>query len=377
MFRKILIFVIVVLFASNCFFISAQPDVSAKSAVLIEQKSGKVLFVKDADERRPMASTTKIMTALTVLRNEKNLDRKVKIPLQAIKTEGSSMYLQEGEEMTIRDLLYGMLLVSGNDAANALAITVGGSMDKFLNEMNEEAARLKLKNSAFLNPSGLPDDNHYTTANELAVITMEAFKYPLFAEIVASVNARVSYNGIQNARLLVNHNRLLKMYEGCDGVKTGFTKEAGRCLVSSATKNGVRLIAVTLNAPNDWSDHKEMLKFGFAGVKQVTAEKAYEEKIFIPVMGGEQNGVILTNSSDASAVSIDGNEKFEKKILMPQFIYAPVKKGQAIGKIIFLSDGYEMGETDLVATEDIKVLPPENFAKRFNRLIENIVKIIF
>ena len=236
--------------------------VSARSAVLIDASSGAVLFEKNSSERLPMASTTKIMTALIIL-EKMQLDEVVSVPKEAILVEGSSIYLRENEEITVETLLYGLLLESGNDAAHTLAVACSGSIEAFADEMNKKATRLGLQNTSFKNPHGLTAEGHYTTAYELARITAEAMKNPVFCKIVSTQKMLAPSLDGELTRLFLNHNKLLKYYDGAVGVKTGYTEAAGRCLVSAAEKTGFRFIAVTLNDRDDWDDHCNMLNFAF------------------------------------------------------------------------------------------------------------------
>lgn len=234
--------------------------VSAEGACLIDGKSGAVLYEKNSSARLPMASTTKIMTALVVLEHLP-LDLVVNVPKEATLIEGSSIYLRENESMTVENLLYGLLLESGNDAAHTLAVAVSGDIPPFAALMNEKGASLGLSGTHFENPHGLSADGHYTTAYELARITAEAMKNEFFRQAVATQKKIVPSMDGELTRYFFNHNKLLRLYDGAVGVKTGFTKAAGRCLVSAAQKNGSLFIAVTLNDGNDWNDHKNMLDY--------------------------------------------------------------------------------------------------------------------
>ena len=235
-------------------------NISASSAVLINEETKTVIYEKNAYKKMPMASTTKIMTAICTIENM-NTNIPIKVDDRAIGIEGSSIYLEKGETITLKELLYGMMLNSGNDAATAIAIAVGGSVENFCTMMNMCAKKYGAVNTNFTNPSGLYDDNHYTTAYDLALITAHAMKNPLFKDIVSKKQMKISKG--DGVRYLKNHNKLLTMYEGCTGVKTGYTKKCGRCLVSSAKRGEKSLIAVSLNAPDDWADHKNMLTYGF------------------------------------------------------------------------------------------------------------------
>ena len=226
--------------------------VSAQYAVLMDGRTGRILYEKGADERSLIASTTKIMTALIICEQCNVLDR-MRVPKEAVGIEGSSMYLREGEVLTLQELLYGLMLSSGNDAAVALAIYCGGTVEGFAQLMNDKARQLGMKDTHFENPNGLDSPGHYSTARDLAVLASYAMENPIFAKTVSTKTVTIGN------RSLRNHNKLLWQVEGADGVKTGYTKAAGRILVSSAVRNGRRLICVTINAPNDWNDHALLL----------------------------------------------------------------------------------------------------------------------
>ena len=251
----------------NCAAAQTEPiSVSARSAILIDLDEKSILYQRNARERMAMASTTKIVTALVACELSE-CDATVKIPREAVGIEGSSIYLCEGELLTVEQLLYALLLESANDAAVALAISVAGSIENFAQKCNEKAYSLGLRDTSFKNPHGLYDEEHYTTAYDLAILTAEALKNPTIAKICATKRATIPLGITKESptgdglRYLKNHNKLLSTYEGAIGVKTGFTKKSGRCLVSAAERNGLTLIAVTLNAPDDWRDHSAMLDY--------------------------------------------------------------------------------------------------------------------
>ncbi|EFM09819.1 peptidase S11 D-alanyl-D-alanine carboxypeptidase 1 [Paenibacillus curdlanolyticus YK9] len=244
--------------AANVSAISTQ----AKAAAIIDVESGRLLYSKNGDEPMRIASLTKIMTAIVAIENG-NLADKVKVSVRAAGKEGSSIYLRAGEVMKLEDMLYGLMLRSGNDAATAIAEHVGGSIDGFVKMMNEKAEWIGLKHSRFMNPSGLDEDGHLSTANDLAKLTAYALHNPTFAAIVKTRVKKAPNPNEQWDYSWSNKNKMLAMYEGADGVKTGYTKAALRCLVSSATRNGQQLAAVTINDRNDWADHRSMLDWGF------------------------------------------------------------------------------------------------------------------
>lgn len=240
----------------------AGPVVSAEAAALIDVDTGRILWSHQGDKPMLIASTTKIMTAIIAIEYG-NLADQVTVGKNAAGKEGSSLYLKRGEKMSLEHLLYGMMLRSGNDAATAIAEHVGGSVEGFAVLMNQKAAEIGMTNTHFVNPHGLNEEGHYSTANDMAKLTAYALQNPVFREIVKTRVKKVPNPNEDWDYTWYNKNKMLAMYEGADGVKTGYTKLAGRCLVSSATRNGRQLAAVTLNAPNDWIDHTRMLDYGF------------------------------------------------------------------------------------------------------------------
>ncbi len=327
-------------------------EVSAYSAVVIEADTGRVIFEKNSTERLAMASTTKIMTALLTLESS-NLDDFFIVSPDAIKVEGTSMGLKEGDRVTLRTLAAGMLLASGNDAANSAAVKIAGSIEEFAIMMNRRARLLKMNDTNFVTPSGLDDSNHYSTAYDMAKLARAALNNPDFMEICSQKTMKLNYGNPPYTRWLSNHNKLLKSYEGCIGVKTGFTKKAGRCLVSAAERNGVRIIVVTLKAPNDWQDHKKLLDYGFSKVELI--ELSDEIKVEIPVVGGEKNEVtaVVKTIPEASILKED-LLKIDKKVISEPFLYAPVKKGDIIGEVHYCLNGEAIKKTFLIASDDVK-----------------------
>lgn len=297
--------------------------VSAHKAILIDAQTGRVLYEKNADDRGLIASTTKIMTALVICEQCNVLDR-VRIPKEAVNIEGSSMYLEEGEILTVQELLYGLMLRSGNDAAVALAIYCGGTVEGFSELMNDKARRLGLYNTHFENPNGLDSPGHYSTARDLAKLTAYAMENPIFHKTVSTKSVRIGERSLQN------HNKLLWSLEGADGVKTGFTKAAGRILVSSAVRGGRRLVAVTMNAPNDWDDHTQLIERGFSEYRPVQLLRKGEVLGVIEVVGGEKNAVKLLSTTDFS-YSLAQNETVDIVFGGAEFAYAPVSAGQTAG----------------------------------------------
>lgn len=342
--------------SSHFSFIETSSDatlsVSAHSALLMEASSGKVIWQKNADDRMAMASTTKIMTALVALENC-DVDEIVTVPPEAVGIEGSSIYLFAGERITMEDLLYALLLSSANDAAAAIAIHVGGSIEGFADMMNARADELGLTNTHFVNPHGLYDEQHHTTARELAVIARKAMENELFAKIVGTYKRTAALDGEDGVRLFVNHNKLLHRYEGACGIKTGFTKKSGRCLVSAAERDGLSFICVTLNAPDDWHDHEKLFDLGFSLYEcRVLCERG-EIKLSLPVISGNSDAVTVTNAQELSVILPRGNERIERVIELPRFVFAPVSEGDELGKVIYKIDGRVVAECPLVAAFNV------------------------
>lgn len=329
----------------------AQSASSAVSAILIEAETGAVISEKNADERRAMASTTKIMTAILTI-EAGDLDREFTVDSYAIMVEGTSMGLRQGDRVSRRDLLYGILLPSGNDAANAAAVSVGGSINSFVHMMNEKAARLGLENTHFVTPSGLDADGHYTTARDLAAIAAYAMKNETFREIVCCSSKKLEFGNPPYSRTLYNSNKMLANYEGAIGIKTGFTDNARRCLVSAAERNGVTLIAVTLNAPDDWNDHTKMLDYGFSRVKSYPLETGCTAKT--AVVGSGKTVGVFAESAEIS-LTAENRQKLERRVILPRMVYSGVKQGQRLGELQFLLNGKIVKTVPLLAEETVPV----------------------
>ena len=348
--NKIIIFVLVVTFIFLCFTTvafshSEKPSLSAKAAFLYEPETKTELFSKNPDVKLPMASTTKIMTALIALETLEP-SKPVSIDSRAIGIEGSSLYLKAGERLTARDLIIGLMLRSANDAAAALAYEISGEIDTFADLMNERAESLGLENTHFTNPHGLDNDRHYTTARELALITAEALNNPEFKSIV-SLKKHIIKNSDGEARLVVNHNKLLTLYDGAIGVKTGFTKKSGRCLVGAAEKNGLTMISVTINAPNDWNDHSMLFEYGFSKLEKRNAVVAGAYKYEIPLLGAEST-VTVTNTESFSFITETNSQSVDITVELPKYVISPVSNGDTVGRIIVALNEKEIGSVPLV-----------------------------
>lgn len=348
--KKAIVFVVTLAVMLPVFTFNASAvSTSAVSAVLIEAETGTVLYEKNAHEQRAMASTTKIMTAILTI-EAGDLDREFTVDSYAIMVEGTSMGLREGDRVSRRDLLYGILLPSGNDAANAAAVSVSGSISAFVKLMNEKAAGLGLKNTHFATPSGLDAEGHYTTATDLAMLTAYAMKNEVFREIVKCRSAEVEFGNPPYKRTLYNSNKMLRLYDGAIGVKTGFTDNARRCLVSAAERGGVTLIAVTLNAGDDWNDHTKMLDYGFTQVSAYPLETGCSAKVSVAGTG-ESVGVYADKAE--MALTSEQRTKLERRVLLPRMVYNDVKKGDCLGSIEFLLDGSVVKSVALYADADV------------------------
>ncbi len=321
--------------------------ISAKHAILLDAATGRALYEKDADRQALIASTTKIMTALIVCEQINVLDR-MRIPKEAVGIEGSSMYLKEGQVLTIQDLLYGLMLHSGNDAAVALAIYCGGTVEGFVELMNDKAHRLGLNNTHFANPNGLDSPGHYSTARDMANLAAYAMKNPIFSKIVSTKTVNIG------TATLRNHNKLLWFLEGADGVKTGFTRAAGRILVSSCTRQGRRLIAVTMNDGNDWKDHCQLIDNGFANFTCQTIVSKGDILGTVAVLSGTDSAVQLIAKEDFS-YALATNEKAEIRLPEPGFVYAPVVQGQSAGVVYVCLEGKPVGTIPVTYGQTVEV----------------------
>lgn len=324
----------------------AELAVSAKAAILMHADSGRVLYEKNADEHMLIASTTKIMTAIVVLEHCE-LDDLVEVDSRSAGIEGSSMYLKAGESYTVEDLLYGLLLVSGNDAASALALHVADSMEEFAELMNAKAAELGMTESSFKNAHGLDEEGHYSTARDMAKLAAYCIGNEDFARIAGTVSHTVG------EQTLVNHNRLLREYDGCLGLKTGYTMAAGRTLVTCAERDGARYVCVTLNDPDDWDDHKALYDWAFANysfAEVIPAGLSYE----VPLISGAEMTAPAETEGAAYAL-IQNGESYDMELELPAFAFAPISEGERAGRAVACSDGQEIASVRIVYSEDVEV----------------------
>lgn len=334
---------------------AAGPEVSAQSAVVLTADTGAVLFEKDGHTPRPVASTTKIMTALLALEAaQEQGDPLVNITQEMVAVEGSSMGLQAGDSISLTGLAAGMLLASGNDAANAAALYLDGSLESFAARMNQRAAALGMEDTHFVTPSGLDGEDaqglgHLSTAYDMALLARAALEDQAFRQLCSSPSLAVEFAEPVKRVTYTNHNKLLAQYPGCVGVKTGFTKEAGRCLVSAAERDGALLIAVTLNAPNDWQDHTALLDYGFSQVEPYQLAGG-DVRLTVPVVGSPVEVVSLRGSNGGEVtLPLGQGAQVERVVHAPKFLYAPVEAGEQVGEICWYLEGQLLGSAPLTA----------------------------
>lgn len=344
---------------------------SAKATILIDADSGRVLYEHNSNKKLPMASTTKIMSALLAVESG-NLDDQFKVDDNAIKVEGSSMGLKSGDLVTQRDLCYGMMLPSGNDAANATAVRVSGSIENFVSLMNKRAKEIGLKSTNFVTPSGLDDytDKHYSTASDMAKLTAYALKNKTFAEICSAKSVKLKFGNPPYDRWLSNTNKLIGACEGIIGVKTGFTDKAKRCLVSACRRDGTTLICVTLNDPNDWKDHADLYNFGFSQYKSVSLKpKICSFKV--PLVGSDDDTVSAScNNVIKVNVHSEDEDKITQVVVLNQINYAPIITGDKLGYVKYYIDDRLIGQTEIIS--DVSVCEEEAELSFFEKLFARI-----
>lgn len=343
------------------------PEISAKSCILMDAQTGQIVYSLHPDEKRPMASTTKIMTVLLTLESG-NLDTPFTVDSTAIRVEGSSMGLREGDTVTKRALCIGMLLPSGNDAANAAAVAVSGNVQAFLDRMNERAQEIGMSHTFFASPSGLDAPGHGSSARDMALLAREALKNPEFAAICSQPSMSVSFGNPPSTRTLKNTNKLLTMDSRVIGVKTGFTDAAGRCLVSAATHEGRTLICVTLFDSNDWKDHTALYDYGFRLAEPCTLP--LPTNLTIPVEGGERAAVPVYAKEPLSLTAWRGAlPEYEEHVILPPFLYAPVTRDTVIGELIYTNGKAEIGRLPLYASEEIAYSEQEEAESAFDKIM--------
>ncbi len=330
-------------------------ETSAEAAVLYCVNDGKVYYSNNENKQMKNASTTKILTSLIALEQAQVENKQVEFT-QEMQAEGSSMYLKPGDVLTLRDLAAGMMICSGNDAANAAALAVSGSFDGFAELMNRRAGELGMKNSHFVTPNGLDDPEHYSTAYDLALCMAYAMENSEFAEITASKQMSIDFVAPAGKTMTYsNHNRLLSSYEYCIGGKTGYTKSAGRCLVTAAEKDGLRFVCVTLNDKNDWKDHTKLYDLVFENFSLCSCD-GREFFVELPVVGGACDTVTAgCDRGYGIVLTTEQAESVQKTVYLDCFYYAPVNEGDFLGKVVFKSNGKLIAEVPMTAmTESLK-----------------------
>lgn len=331
----------------------AMPEVSSHSACVIDIDTGRILAAKNENEKSEPASITKIMTALIALENA-DIKKVVTIPSAAAGVEGSSIYIKAGEKYSLEDLLYGLMLRSGNDAATAIAIDVAGSVDAFVEKMNQKAQELGCTGTHFNNPHGLPDEKHYTTAHDMALITAAALRNDTFVKIASTKNYTAEPDGAGETRSWQNKNKLLWQYEGAIGVKTGYTKSAGKTYVGAAERNGIRIAVVVLGAKDMWGDAATLLDDAFASYQQVDLIKDGQSTGVTPVLEGLSSEVEgITEGSLSKTLTKEEQERIVTKCVYQTPLYAPVAKGDIIGSMQVYLDDEMIGSVPIVAAADV------------------------
>lgn len=363
-----LIFSILFLYSTISGYTLESPEISAKSAVVICADTGEIVFEKNPYQKMPMASTTKIMTSILALEYGAN-EQYLTVTSEMVSVEGSSIGLLPGDKISLKTLVKGMLLESGNDAANSVAHFVGGTMSDFVALMNYKAKEIGMNSTSFETPSGLDGDNHYSTAFDMALLGAYAIKNPEFRLICSSNKQVVYYGNKPYRRIFTNSNKLLNTYDGAFGIKTGFTKKSGRCLVSAVERDGKTLVAVTLNAPDDWNDHIKMYDYSFEKVCSINLSCDLKN-LTVNVVGGENSKVHLSIANQPTITTTNKEFFYEYKIFVKPFEYAPVNKGDFLGFVEFYDEkGKIIATTDICADLsvdiDIKESKKDNIFKKF------------
>ena len=333
-------------------------EVNAEAAVVMDADSGRLLYAQNPDKRLANASTTKIMTALLTL-GQPDQDRYFTVDSDAIQVEGTTMGLQPGDSVTLHQLAAGMLLPSGNDAANAAAVEIAGSEEAFVRLMNQRAAELGLENTQYRNPSGLDAEGHYSSARDLAALAAHALENEDFEDIVSKQEIRMAFGNPPYNRSLYTTNKLLERYPYAIGVKTGYTDDAGLCLVTAAEKDGTRLIIVTLNGKDDVNTHMRLYEHFFPLLARVDLS-GFTEGLSVPVTGGTRDSVAAVPAAEPEAALLEREyDELTREVELPQFVYAPVQAGQVLGEIRLLSGDKVVWQSALVADSDVPALTRE------------------
>ena len=344
------------------------PGVNASAYVLYCADNFQVILSRNMNTPMGMASTTKIMTSLLALEYAQKDDKVVEFTAE-MTAEGSSMYLKPGDKVHLSSLVAGMMTVSGNDAANAAAIAVGGSEERFVELMNLRAKEIGMNNTRFANPSGLPDEEHYSTAYDMALLMTYALKNEDFRKITSQKNIQIDFVYPPSQRVTyTNHNRLLSSYEYCTGGKTGYTKSDGRCLVSSACKEGLTLVAVTLRDPQDWSDHTALYEYGFASYKAVVpveADRIYSVNV---ASSSVQSVRAVCRDFSVCVLKTEDAQRLNTRIFLVPLVFAPVEQGRILGKVVCTLDSKVIFEADLVSEKSADYIETTGFLRFIRNL---------
>ncbi|MBZ4645099.1 MAG: Serine-type D-Ala-D-Ala carboxypeptidase [Clostridia bacterium] len=363
---------------------SELPKISSPAAVAIDTINGRILYSKNAYSRRQMASTTKMMTAILAI-EKGDLNDIVTVSKRAAYVGGSQAHLKVGEKIKLEYLLYALMLPSGNDAAIAIAEHIAGSVENFVAMMDEKALEIGAKNTKYGSPHGL-DRNNYSTAYDLAIIARYCLTNPIFAEVVKTKSKVVPREGMENGKEYTNTNEMLHSYEGADGVKTGYTGPAGRCLVTSATRDGWQVISVVLGANSKYSrsnDSRKILNYVFSNFPLITVLPDGQEMISIPVVKGKKEKVYAINKGEIS-MHLNDTElaNIEREFIVPEQLTAPIKRGQKIGKVVLRLGESPIGSCELYAKEDVAFWTIDmNLSKilkqwmEMNKLLQKYIKI--
>ncbi len=366
--------IILVVFLLNFNFLYAADNMPyAKSSIVMDVNTGRILYSNNPNQKLPMASTTKIMTVFLAIENA-DLNDIVKVSKKASFQTGSSVYLKEGDKMRLEDLLYCVMLRSGNDAAVATAEHISGSVEDFAKLMNEKAKQMGAKNSSFTNPHGLPDDNHYTTAYDLALITRQALKNDTFAKIVRSKNHTIT-KVISEDRFLQNKNKMLWQYPGSDGVKTGYTGKAGKCLVSSASKDGWQILTVVLNTGDIWDSSTKLLDYGFNNYDKIKVVDKNSIAYELDVLKGKEKTVKAVPTEELYAPLFKNKEGYEVVEYLyepPEVVKAPIKKNEKAGVLKIYADNFLLGSVDLMYNKDIE---SSDVFYQFRKILKSFLKM--
>lgn len=371
--KKIITFItVIVLIISFNINVFAMAD-SAECACVINALTGDVVFSKNMNKRHAMASTTKIMTAIIALENC-GMDEVITVSANAAAQEGSAAYISENNQIYMKDMLYGLMLNSGNDAAMAIAEHVAGDAEKFADLMNEKALEMGLRDTHFVNPSGLDDPEHFTTAGELALIARYALSNQDFREIVSTQTYQAQPINSEEKLYFSNHNKMLSLYDGAVGVKTGFTKATGRCLVSAAERDGMEFIAVTLGDSNDWNDHMEMLDYAFS---EYYPKKVIEEGMKVKIADIDGNMYEMVAAEDF-IVPFKEHDRISVDIIshIANNLQAPINAGEKVGYIEVLYNGNSIGNVDIISSSDIMDISNIRLKNSFYSSFIHVVKKI-